>query len=223
MSKRSVIIVSSIVSTIVSLIVTFLSYFGLTRYIGCHINNCTSAIENYSKLPIATTDNRVVISFSVKPDKIKKLKPFINSILDQTVKVNLIAMIILDDNSGNYDIPKYIKDVASVFPVGRDYGKGTKIIPMLLREKECGTIIIALDENRVYGQDFIYSLIEESKIHPESILIDKKKTFMLAKPEHFGCDVINREKKSFDHDWFIQKASSNKIVNYQENYNIIGF
>ena len=78
MSKRTVIIISAIVSTIVSLIITFFSYFGLTRYIGCHINNCKSAIENYSKLPIATTDNRVVISFSVKSDKIKKIKPFIN-------------------------------------------------------------------------------------------------------------------------------------------------
>jgi len=223
MSKRTVIIVSTIVSTIISLIVTFLSYFGLTRYIGCHVNNCKAAIENYSKLPNAT-DDRVVISFSVKPDKLNKLKPFINSILDQTVKVNLIAMIILeDDNSENYDIPNYIKDVVNVFPIGRDYGKGAKIIPMLLREKECGTIIIALDENKVYGHDFIYSLIEESNKNPTSILIDKKKSFMLAKPEHFGCDVINRKMKNFDNDWFLQKASSNKVFNYTENYNVIGF
>ena len=69
-------------------------------------------------------------------------------------------MIIPLDDIEKYDIPKYIKDIANIFPAGKNYGKGTKIIPMLLREKECGTIIIALDENRVYGQDFIYSLIE---------------------------------------------------------------
>uniref|UniRef100_A0A6C0H3D7 Glycosyltransferase 2-like domain-containing protein n=1 Tax=viral metagenome TaxID=1070528 RepID=A0A6C0H3D7_9ZZZZ len=219
--RRSTILVIIIVSTLFSLLLTFFSYFGYTRFLACHVNN--SDIENYRKLPRAA-DNKVVISFSVKPDKMNKLKPFINSILDQTVKVDLIAMIIPEgDTTNKYDIPKYIKDVAAVFYAGRSYGNGTKIIPMLLREKECTTTIIALNENRVYGQDFIHSLLEESKSHPESILVDKKGTFILARPEHFGCDVINREKDELDNNWFLEKASHSKLFNYTENYNTIGF
>jgi hypothetical protein len=188
------------------------------------VQNSDSLIEKYSQLP-KEFDDRIIISFSTTPNKIHKLKPFINSILDQTIKVDLIAMIIIqdEDNPNTYDIPKYIKNVANVFPAGREYGKGTKIIPMLLREKECGTIIIALDENKIYGQDFIYSIIEEYKKHPDSVLIDNKGYAMLINSEHFGCDVIDREKENFDNDWFLSKASKNKTFDYSENYKIIGF
>ena len=222
MNKRNLIILIIILSTFFSLLYTFFSYFGINRWINCHLKNCDSNIENYSKLPKAS-DDKVVISFTVNPHKMDKLKPFINSLLDQTVKVNLIAMIIPLDDIEKYDIPKYIKDIANIFPAGKNYVKGTKIIPMLLREKECGTIIIALDENRVYGQDFIYSLIEESKKYPNSVLVDNKGYAMLVKPEHFGCDVINTKKDTIDNDWFLKKSSNSKVFNYQENYTTIGF
>ena len=224
MKNRKTIIAIIIVSTIVSLLYTFFSYFGINRYLMCYVQNSDSLIEKYSKLP-KEFDDRIIISFSTTPDKIHKLKPFINSILDQTIKVDLIAMIIIqdEDNPNTYDIPKYIKNVANVFPAGREYGKGTKIIPMLLREKECGTIIIALDENKIYGQDFIYSIIEEYKKYPDSVLIDSKGYAMLINSEHFGCDVIDREKENFDNDWFLSKASKNKTFDYNENYKIIGF
>lgn len=224
MKNRKTIIAIIIVSTIVSLLYTFFSYFGINRYLWCYVQNSDSLIEKYSQLP-KEFDDRIIISFSTTPDKIHKLKPFINSILDQTIKVDLIAMIIIqdEDNPNTYDIPKYIKNVANVFPAGREYGKGTKIIPMLLREKECGTIIIALDENKIYGQDFIYSIIEEYKKHPDSVLIDNKGYAMLINSEHFGCDVIDREKENFDNDWFLSKASKNKTFDYSENYKIIGF
>ena len=223
MSKQNIIITMLIISTILSLLATFFSYFGITRYLSCHIKNSKQFIENYTKLPKAS-EGRVVISFSVNPNKINKLKPFINSIIDQTVKVNLIAMIIPDDGrSIDYVIPNYIKNVAAIFHSGRGYGKGTKIIPMLLREKECDTTIISLNENVVYGQDFIYSLLEESKKHPNSILIDKKHNFMLVKPEHFGCDVIDRKQSTLNDDWFLQKSLNNRVFNYRENYKTIMF
>lgn len=221
MSKRNIIITLLVLSTILSLTATFFSYFGITRYFSCHINSCENYIQNYSKLPKAS-EGRVVISFSADPTKLNKLKPFINSIIDQTVKVDLIAMIIPDDDRYvNYVIPDYIKNVAVVFHTGREYGKGTKIIPMLLREKEFDTTIITLNENIVYGQDFIYSLLEESKKYPDSVLTDKKGTFMLFKPEHFGYDVINRENDNLDNDWFLEKASKSKIFKYRENYKIM--
>jgi hypothetical protein len=152
------------------------------------------------------------------------MKPMINSILDQTVKVDAIALVIPYKYKGKkYDIPKYIKDVANIFPSGKDYGDGTKLIPMLFREMECSTTIIALDDNIVYGQDFIYTMIEESKKSPNSVLVEKKGTAILVKPEHFGCDVINREKENFDDEWFMSRAKNNKVIDYGENYSIIGF
>ena len=85
MKNRKAIISIIIVSTIVSLLYTFFSYFGINRYLLCHLKNSDSLIEKYSKLP-KEFDDRIIISFSTTPDKIHKLKPFINSILDQWVK-----------------------------------------------------------------------------------------------------------------------------------------
>jgi hypothetical protein len=126
MSKRNIIITLLVLSTILSLIATFFSYFGITRYFSCHIKNPNNYIQNYNKLPKAS-EGRVVISFSADPTKLNKLKPFINSILDQTVKVNLLAMIIPDDGRYvNYVIPEYIKKSVVVFHAGRAYGKELK-------------------------------------------------------------------------------------------------
>lgn len=223
MRKRTLIIIT-IISTILSLIITFSSYFGLIRYLCCHIKSTDKFIENYSKLPKASTDNKVAISFTCKKDKIDKLKPFINSIMDQTVKVDLIAMITpLGNKEEDYNIPKYIKDIAVIFPSGRDCGKGTKLMPMLLREKEKDTIIISLDENKIYGEDFIYTMVEESKKYPDSVLVDKKGSSILVRSDHFHCDVFNRENDNLDNEWFLTKAKNSKVVDYNEIYGIINF
>lgn len=218
MNKKTVIIIT-ILSTILSIIFILSSYYGIDRYLSLHMKSCENFINKYSYLPKAST-NRVVISFSTTPEKINKIKPMINSILDQTVKVDAIYMVLLADK--NYNTPKYITNVATVVLAGKDYGGGTKIIPILLKEKECDTIIIALNDNVVYGQDFIFTMIEESNKNPGTVLLDKKGDVMLVKPEYFGCDVINRDKESFDNDWFINQSKHNKVIDYNENYKIIG-
>ena len=218
MNKKTVIIIT-ILSNILSIIFILSSYYGIDRYLSLHMKSCENFINKYSYLPKAST-NRVVISFSTTPEKINKIKPMINSILDQTVKVDAIYMVLLADK--NYNTPKYITNVATVVLAGKDYGGGTKIIPILLKEKECDTIIIALNDNVVYGQDFIFTMIEESNKNPGTVLLDKKGDVMLVKPEYFGCDVINRDKESFDNDWFINQSKHNKVIDYNENYKIIG-
>jgi len=217
MEKRTIIILT-IVSTVLSLLFILFSYFGITRYLSLHCQSCDGFVEEYSNLPKASKD-RVVISFTTTPDRVEKLKPMINSILDQTVKVDQIALVIPYKYKGQkYNLPKYINNVANVFPSGKDYGKGTKLIPILLREKEKDTIIVAVDDDRVYGKDFIESMITEAEKNPNTVLIDKSGAVILVKPEYYGCDVIDRKKEKFDNNWFLQKAKKNKVVDYGENY-----
>lgn len=218
MNKRTVIIIT-IISTVLSLMFIFVSYYGIDRYISLHMKSPENFIKNYNKLPKADIKNRVVISFSTTPENINKIKPMINSILDQTVKVDAIYMVLLADK--NYDIPQYINQVATTVLAGKDYGSGSKIIPILLKEKECDTTIIALNDNIVYGQDFIFTMIQESNKNPGVVLMDKKESVMLIKPEYFGCSVINRDKEDFDNKWFLDKSKHNKTINLYENYKII--
>ena len=114
MNKKTVIIIT-ILSTILSIIFILSSYYGIDRYLSLHMKSCENFINKYSYLPKAST-NRVVISFSTTPEKINKIKPMINSILDQTVKVDAIYMVLLADK--NYNTPKYITNVATVVLAG---------------------------------------------------------------------------------------------------------
>lgn len=221
--KKKTILIITIISTIISLIIILSSYFGFSRCLELYITNSHKYIKNYSLLP-NKNKNRIVISFTTTPQNIQKIKPMINSILDQTIKVDFIALVLpYKYNNQKYTIPNYIKDVANIIPSSKNYEKATKIIPMLLREKDADAIIIALDDNVIYGQDFIYTFIEESKKYPDTVLTDKKGYAILFKPKYFDVDVYDRKKTDFDMNWFISKAKNHKVIDYTENYRIIGF
>lgn len=216
--KKSTIMYLTIISTILSIIFILFTYYGIDRYFEMYIRDTNYFIEKYSQLPKAK-DGRVVITVTTTPDKIGKMSPMINSVLDQTVKADLIALVI--PAGTKYEVPAYINKVAVVFEAGKDYGQGTNLVPILLREKECDTTIIALKDNIVYGKDFVEFLMEESVKKPDSVITDKKNTAILVKPEHFGCDVINRDIDKFTDDWFIQKAKNKTVVQYSENYRLL--
>lgn len=216
MDKRKVIIMT-IISTIISLVMIFFAYYGVTRYLSLHFKSSKGLIEKYSQLPKAS-NGRVVISFTTTHERVNKIKPMLNSILDQSVKVDLIALIIQTEYKDKYNIPKYITDVANIFPAGKDYGDGTKLIPILLREKECNTIIVALNDDTVYGKDFIETIVDDAAKNPNTVLLDKSGSAILVKPEYFGCDVINEEREDFNTEWFVNRSKKNKVIDYDENY-----
>jgi hypothetical protein len=161
--------------------------------------------KNYLKLTKASKDDKIVISFTTTPEKLANLKPMLNSLLDQTVRVDQISMTIPD--SKNYDIPPEYNNIINVFKCGKDYGVCNNIIPALLRERESDTMIIYLKDNQVYGKDVIESLVEESKKHPQSAITTQCGKATLIKPSFFGADVSDLEKESFDDNWMKVKLN----------------
>ncbi len=209
--KKKTMIIYTIIGTILSLIMILLSYFGMIRYLSLHVSGSDKLVENYSKLPKAA-EKRVVISLAVNPSNFQKIKPVLNSILDQTVKVDQIGVVV-PLNSEN-DVPEYIKKIANIFPAGKDYGEGTALIPILLKEKECDTIIIALASDVIYGKDFIEKMVDESNEY-SGILTDIKRKALLVKPDYYGCEILDSK---YNDKWFINQAKKAKIVDYTENF-----
>ena len=190
MSRKIILIVSSIVF---SAIVLFVSYYGLTRYATLYVNSSVNYITNYSKLPSADNNCKVVISLTTTPDRIDKISPMIRSILDQTVKVDQISLNIpYSSNGKKFEIPDDYKDCMNIFRCGKDYGTGCKYIPTLLREGEEGTKIICLSDNYVYGIDFIETLVDASNKNPKSAIYSSDS--VLIKPEFFGMKVIEESR-----------------------------
>ena len=213
--KKKTMIIWTLVGTFLSLAMILLSYFGIVRYLTLHVSGTDKLVENYSKLPKAT-EGRVVVSVAADPKDFDKLKPVLSSILDQTVKVDQIGVVVPLKNEKN--VPEYIKKIANIFPAGKDYGDGTALIPILLKEKECDTIILALSGDVIYGKDFIEKMVDESNSNADTVLRDTKHTAILVKPEYYGCEILNTQKSKYDHDWFIKQAKKAKTVDYSENY-----
>ena len=129
--KKKTMIIWTLVGTLLSLAMILLSYFGIVRYFTLHVSGMDKLVENYSKLPKGT-DDRVVVSVAADPKNFHKLKPVLNSILDQTVKVNQIGVVVPLKHEN--DVPAYIKKIANIFPAGKNYGDGTPLIPILLKD-----------------------------------------------------------------------------------------
>jgi hypothetical protein len=165
--KKIKIIILTFVSILISLIYILLNYFGILRYINIYMLSTERYLNTYTKLDLADTKNKVVISIVTTPNNLTNLKPVISSLLDQTVKVNLISVTI---PYGKNNLPDNIKNYVSLHRTGRDFKDGNSIIPVISREKNSNTIIIVLGDNFIYGKDFIESLLEESSKNPNNII-----------------------------------------------------
>ena len=160
-----------------------LSYLGVVRYYIIKNSNSTEKYSRkYLELP-KKTNGKTIITFSTSPGRFKKIKPMINSILQQSSAVDSIITVLPVDKS---EIPDFLKGVVVVVPSGKDYGEGNAIIPVLLTEKECNTTIVALKDNFIYGKDCIETFLKESEKYKDTILTDKNNSIYVFQPYMFS-------------------------------------
>jgi len=204
-----------LLSIIFTTIFLILNQFELLRYITIHCKNYDSYLENYKNLDVADDKNKVIISFSVDPQNVQKIRPFLKSILDQTVKVNQINLNIPSD-FGN-DIPKEYTNLVRVLKSEKDYKSCTNCIPTLIRAYDKNIIIIILSSDTVYGKDFISFLIKESNKDPNKAIFSNKA--ILIKPDFVNAKKFFDTTNNFDENWLNNNLIvEKKYVNYFNNY-----
>ena len=205
----------TIIFLILFIIIFIFSYFDLFRYLSLHLRSPDKLISNYSKLPEAS-NKRVVISFTTTPDNISKIQPMLNSILDQSVKVDQIALNIpYKYENKDYDIPKKYEDIVNIFRTNKNYKEGLKYIPTLLREKDSETLIIYLDDNQIYDKHLIEDLVKASEKNPNKAIYTKgnldSSGGVLVKSDFFNTDVIGYLKNNFDTNWASENLKVDKV------------
>lgn len=190
--------------SIIALMYMFLSYYGIIRYGNMYRSPLENYSTNYTKLPILDKQ-RVIVAFklNIEPDSPKNLtldkelnliKPFLNSILDQSVRVNDIALILPSEYSEMANkLPKKYSFISRYF-TSVDYGESSCLITSVLREKEADTKIILVSPSMIYGRDFIETMVEESNSHADCIVYGRYSDWrqgILVKPSFFTDTISN--------------------------------
>lgn len=215
----------SLILSIISLIYVILDYYGLIRYLKMFIYSPKKYIKNYKKLEFGC-ENRVVISLTTTPSRIKKIHPIINSLLDQTTKVDLIAITV--PYGTEYNLPSDLHDTVSLYRTGGEYKELSCLIPVIKREGEKTTKIITLGDDKIYGKDFIEILLTESKKHPDKTVYvgDKKsnidvKKGVVFKTGFFDSGFVDFPDGYSSFKWVKQHVKNKHSINYKENYKLI--
>lgn len=202
----------TLIFSFLSVVFIFLSYFGIKRYILLHLGSGNKIIEKYNELDSADEENKTIIGMYVNKNRINKIKPVILSLLDQTVKVDNIILVADKDA----DIPSNYSDIVSVIRCGKNYGdtNANACIPLLLKENDNNTRLLIVEDNIIYGKDFVENIIEEFNKNPSRSL--RNKNTILVIPEFFKSD-LNR--CSDNTDWLDMHLTSNmENFKYKENY-----
>lgn len=173
----------SIIASLISIVVSILVYFGIIRYIKLYMSKTVDKyVEKYTDLPFAS-EKRVVVVLSVQnEDELKSIIPTVNSLLDQTVRVNQLFLVLPIDS--DFEVPENLTKVLSVVKPGKVYDdKYQDIISILQREKEKDTFIIKVSNGIIYGNEFIENVIETSEANPDSVIKDSSNSFLLVKSD----------------------------------------
>src|SRR5438874_4479514 len=123
-------------------------------------------------------NRRVIASLSTVPDRINNLRPTIQSLLKQTRPPDEIVLAIPEFSIRErrpYVVPKYISRLPRVRVLGchEDWGPATKFIPLVREELAAGhgdTLIMVVDDDRVYPRDALETYLHYNKQLPDAAL-----------------------------------------------------
>lgn len=152
---------------VIIVIVVIVWLLEIPRYSSIDKRDVVEMAHTYHRKPKASKE-RVVITMTTIPSRVEYLAPTIASLLDQSVKVDEIALNVpWETRKGHkYHLPDWLNKVSvlKIHRVERDLGPGTKILPTLKREGK-DTLIIAVDDDNIYGSTMVEKLVKEYHKH----------------------------------------------------------
>jgi len=121
---------------------------------------------------------RVIASLSTVPDRINNLRPAIRSLLKQTRPPDEIVLSIPEFSIREqqpYAVPEYVSRLPRlrVLHCRRDWGPATKFIPIVreeLAEGRGNTLIMVVDDDRIYPRDALETYLHYNEQLPDAAL-----------------------------------------------------
>lgn len=200
MNRRTILIVT-IIFSLLYIAYVLAKYHGYTRYATIKSTPLDKYVKKYASLPKAGgKEERVVVSLTTTPDRIRYISPTLKSILDQTLRVDEIALNIPYDYKGRpYRVPKQFRSFARIHRVGKCYGVANCLVPTLNREKEQETRIICVQDDKIYSKELVENLTAKSRKNPDVAVITSGS--ILVRPKFFSPDLPKSLESGVGHDW----------------------
>lgn len=119
-------------------------------------------LQNIKRLDFKPAKNKVIVSLTTVPSRIRWLKPTIISLLRQkpdVIEINLARTPLKKDIA--WKIPAWLTDLNAVriFWLENDYGPASKFIPTIERHAKDDCQIIVVDDDMIYPQDLLSRLL----------------------------------------------------------------
>ena len=188
--KKNIFLPTCLVVSILFTLVLALLYYDIIREICIYIFSLDYYIKKYSLVPQNSYYGKTIISINYNKENINTIELVLKSLLDQSVRVDAIYINI----QSNIVIPEFVKKIAIINIIQKDYGNMENIIPILLIEEDSNTNIICLRDNIIYQYTLIEELIQASKLYPYKLICVDKKNYnkgILIKPKFFDIDLLH--------------------------------
>lgn len=147
----------------------------LARFVELHTRPAEVFVRRGLEAPRCDVPDRVVVSFTTIPDRIDRIQPTLNSLVDQSRRPDAIQLNLPDRSrreGRGYVLPDFLKPYEQLEVVrgGQDMGPATKLLPTLARETEPDTRIIVTDDDQIYPRNMVETLVGWSQRLPEAVV-----------------------------------------------------
>ncbi|MBW2384058.1 MAG: glycosyltransferase family 2 protein [Deltaproteobacteria bacterium] len=147
----------------------------LIRFVYLHRASARACVRRYERASRSDVPDRVVVSLTTIPDRIDRIRPTLNSLLDQTRRPDAIYLNLPNESrreGRGYELPAFLTEYGPVHVIdcGEDMGPATKLLPTLAREKEPDTRIVVTDDDQIYPRNMIETLVDWNQKLPEAVV-----------------------------------------------------
>ena len=145
----------SIIISVIYLVYLILDHNDCLRCLKLYFLSPLTFIDNYKC--IDKTLNRTVVNIFTTPEKLSTIYPTLNSILDQTQRIDMIYVSIAGDSEiDSQDVEKLEKICVLIKTTEKN------IQPLILREGDSKTLIININEIKMYDKKFIENCVNKT-------------------------------------------------------------
>lgn len=212
-STKKKLLLTMIIITIFFIIVSCLSYTGVLRLCKIKLFSCKQVFNK--NLPKINEKIYVIITPNSKKECCDvRLRRIINAMLDQEIQVDSIILML--PHSTTYSVPEHLKPFVRVQYINDSYCSEYRgFIQGLLQTVDANAYIVHINDDIIYGKDYILNSIVEMRQNKNTVLLGNKNN-IICKADHFSYEKDFRKLTKENLDQFLTDGVNTKRIEHYD-------